>query len=54
MNIIEIEFLLSIAYSIFITIHKVLERKKNKKLKDYNYETIFLVMFLFFLLRLIQ
>ena len=55
MTIIEIEFLLNIAYSIFITMHKVLKGKtKYEKPKDYNYETIFLVMLLFLLLRLIQ
>ena len=41
MNFIEIEFLLNIAYSIFITMHKVLKGKeKHEKPKDYNYETI--------------
>ena len=42
MNVIEIEFLLNIAYSIFITMHKVFKGKtKHEKPKDYNYETIF-------------
>ena len=54
MNVIEIEFLLNIAYYIFITMHKVLKGKiKYEKPKDQNYETI-LVMFLFLLWRLIQ
>ena len=35
MNVIEIEFLLNIAYSIFITMHKVLKGKtKHEKPKD--------------------
>ena len=34
MNVIEIEFLLNIAYSIFITMHEVLKEKiKHEKLK---------------------
>ena len=41
MNVIEIEFLLNIIYSIFLTVHKVQKGKtKHEKPKDYNYETI--------------
>ena len=54
MNVIEIEFLLNIGYSIFITMHKVLKGKtKHEKLKTRTM-TPFLVMLLFLLLRLIQ
>ena len=55
MNVIEIEFLLNIAYSIFITMHKVLKGKtKLESLKIRTMRPFVLVMFLFLLLRLIQ
>ena len=55
MNVIEIEFLLNIVYSIFITMHKVLKGKiKHESLKTKTMRPFVLVMFLFLLLRLIQ
>ena len=38
MNIIEIEFLLNIAYSIFITMQKVLKERKTKHEKPERLE----------------
>ena len=55
MNVIEIEFLLNIAYSIFIKMHKVLKGKtKHESLKTRTMRPFVLVMLLFLLLTLIQ
>ena len=55
MNVIEIEFLLNIAYSIFITMHKVLKGKiKHESLKTRTIRPFVLVMLLFLFMRLIQ
>ena len=55
MNVVEIEFFMNIAYSIFITMHKVLKGKtKHESLKTRIMRPFVLVMLLFLLLRLIQ